>query len=563
MKLSAKISLAAIGAVVAVVIAAIWIQQRVITMQGLDLVRATMQGAILQAELTRDAMATINKEGAFNKEKLLEEYKASSDPRSTTLYKTIPIVSAWLGLEKAAKSNNFELRIPKFHPRNPKNDPTAEEAKILHFFEEHAQETEYFSVDERNRTITYARPIRLSSDCLSCHGDPRSSPTGDGRDILGIPMEGKKEGDFHAAFILKGTMDQVDHAVHDGMVYAIAWILPLSLFIVIGFYWMNRRMIVNPLTYVVGKLNALARGDLTQIAEIKSSDETGEVANAVNQMSKRLREIMEELGGGIQAATENKGTQKDLCSGMDLMNNQAKTVASAGENLSSNVSNMAASAEEISASTNNVASAVEEMSATINEISKNCAKESQIAEKATRKAQETREVMKKLGDAASEIGKVVDMISSLANQTNLLALNATIEAASAGAAGKGFAVVASAVKELARQSAQATEQITTRIAHIQENTNLSVKAIEEVALVIEEVSQIANTIAAAVEEQSSTINEISKNMSGVSSATNEMAGNVQKSASSATEVSSNIQQISETARQALGKLKSIISQFKL
>lgn len=583
MKISSKISLAVIGSIVIVVVVCLFIQESSLRENIRDLIQNKMHNTILQGEASREYIANLSRQEAFNKEKLLEELRHTSDLRNTTMYNTIPIVAAWKGIEKVAAEDGFEFRVPKNHPRNPKNEPTADESKILKFFDE-THQSEYFVVDKTKRQIVLARPIKLSSDCLACHGDPKTSPTGDGRDILGFPMENWKEGEIHGAFILKGSTDLIDDAVRAGMMHTIGWVTLVVVLVVAGFYWMNQRMIINPLNYMVLKLNALAQGDLTQTAEVKSTDEIGLVANAVNQTIKRLREIIQELSGNTQtlaASSEQlKGTAKNLSDGMDHMTSQAKTVAGAGENLSTNVSNMATAAEQISASTNNIASAVEEMSATINEVAKNCSKESQIAEKATRKTHETREVMQRLGESAREIGKVVDMISSLADQTNLLALNATIEAASAGEAGKGFAVVANEVKELARQSAQATEQISNRISQIQESTNLSVQAIQEVTLVIEEVSQIAGTIAAAVEEQSATTNEISKNMGGVSSGTNELAGNIQKSAQSASEVSNNIQGISTTARdvsqnaaitnksaQELAamaeRLKSIIGQFKV
>jgi methyl-accepting chemotaxis protein len=188
--------------------------------------------------------------------------------------------------------------------------------------------------------------------------------------------------------------------------------------------------------------------------------------------------------------------------------------------------------------------------------------------------------MDKLGEAAKSIGKVVDVINDIADQTNLLALNATIEAASAGDAGKGFAVVAGEVKELAKQTAQATQEIQKQIEGMQSNTILAINAIESVSEVIEKVNVISQTIVSAVEEQSATVNEISRNVSGVSTGAQEVSKNVTESAKGLSDVSSAITGVNiavketakgivqvKTSTVELSKLsenlKKLLKQFKI
>jgi len=190
---------------------------------------------------------------------------------------------------------------------------------------------------------------------------------------------------------------------------------------------------------------------------------------------------------------------------------------------------------------------MEEMSSSIQEVARNCAQESEIARKANTQARETRVLMGKLDESARQIGKVVELINRIAEQTNLLALNATIEAASAGEAGRGFAVVANEVKELARQSAAATEDIRKQVELIQDNTGASIKSLEEVGKIIEQVSQISSSIAAAVEEQSATTSEIVGTIHGVSTATGTLSQNVQQTADGAGEVARNIAGVSTAA----------------
>lgn len=202
-----------------------------------------------------------------------------------------------------------------------------------------------------------------------------------------------------------------------------------------------------------------------------------------------------------------------------------EAVASAAAELEASASSMAASTEETNAQAGTVAAATEELQASIGEISQQVATNNEVAQKALTEANTTNELISGLSEAASAIGDVVNMIKDIAEQTNLLALNATIEAARAGEAGKGFAVVASEVKELATQTAKATEQISQQIDGIQTATTSSVEAIGSINKTIEEMAQISSTIAAAVEEQSAATQQVAENITGVSDASKE-TGNI-------------------------------------
>jgi methyl-accepting chemotaxis protein len=206
----------------------------------------------------------------------------------------------------------------------------------------------------------------------------------------------------------------------------------------------------------------------------------------------------------------------------------------------------------MSSSTSSVTTAIEEMSTSLREVAHNCQKELRIASEANTHARNSKDTMDKLGAAAHSIGKIVDVISDIADQTNLLALNATIEAASAGEAGKGFAVVASEVKELARQTAQATQDIGRQIEEMQASTRSAVAAIDAVSNVIIEVNTISQTIVSAVEQQSATVGEIARNVSAVNVGAKEVSKNVSESARGLVEVSTNVSgvnaAVSDTAR---------------
>lgn len=313
-------------------------------------------------------------------------------------------------------------------------------------------------------------------------------------------------------------------------------------------------------------------------------DEMDELAGWFNTFIGKISQIIKQISDNSltlsNSSEELSSTSNQLESNAQQMSDRSTTVASATEQATTNVNSIASAAEEMSTTMNTIASSIEEMNASLNEVAKSCQKELGVARDADTKASTTRQQMEKLGTSSREIGKVVDTIRDIADQTNLLALNATIEAASAGEAGKGFAVVANEVKELAKQTGRATDEISKQIELIQKDAGDSVGAIGEIADVIAQVTEISQTIVSAVEQQAATVNEISGNVGGASNAAGEVARNVQESASGLGEVSANIQgintavgdttggitQIKESAQDLAklsAQLKQIVGRFKV
>ena len=257
---------------------------------------------------------------------------------------------------------------------------------------------------------------------------------------------------------------------------------------------------------------------------------------------------------------------------------KAQTLAGAAEELTATSQQMAGNAEETSAQANvvsaasdqvnqniqTVATGSEEMSASIKEIAHNATQATKVTSDAVLLADSTNKTVTKLGVSSAEIGQVIKVITSIAEQTNLLALNATIEAARAGEAGKGFAVVANEVKELANQTAAATEDISNKIQAIQTDTQSAVGAIGEISTVIGQISDISNTIASAVEEQSATTNEITRNVTDASRGSQEIVENiagVAQAAHSTTEGAANTQSAASELSKLAAELQDIVSQF--
>ena len=263
-----------------------------------------------------------------------------------------------------------------------------------------------------------------------------------------------------------------------------------------------------------------------------------------------------------------------------VMTNNLSAMAAAAEELSSVSTQMAANAEEtaaqagvvsaaseqVSKNTQTVATGIEEMSASIKEIAKNATDAARVATSAVTLAETTNTTIGKLGKSSAEIGKVIKVITSIAQQTNLLALNATIEAARAGEAGKGFAVVANEVKELAKETAKATEDISQKIEAIQQDTGSAVSAIAEISVIINQINDISNTIASAVEEKTATTNEISRNVAESSKGTCEIAQNITSVAEAArntTEGASNSQRAASELARMTAELQEIVAGFTL
>lgn len=342
---------------------------------------------------------------------------------------------------------------------------------------------------------------------------------------------------------------------------AVAAVITLAILFVVIIFLGNT--IIKPILRVISVLKEIAQGqgDLTKRINIESKDEIGELAYWFNCFMEHLQKIIISVNHNtvnIKSATEelSSSSNKIACSTGQLTS-QAGNVADSAKEISSNFQSISSATEQMSSSVNMIAAAIEEMTSSLNEVSKNCHIELEAAETAERKLHSGQDLIKKLETAAKEIGKIVDIINDIADQTSLLALNATIEAASAGEAGKGFAVVANEVKELAKQTAIATEQISKQVESIQNSTTITVENIDEIVAVIENVNITSQSIVSAVEEQSATISVIAKNIGEVSLGANGTSKKVTESAQVLSQVSSNIQDV----KTATGNTAKDISQI--
>jgi len=228
----------------------------------------------------------------------------------------------------------------------------------------------------------------------------------------------------------------------------------------------------------------------------------------------------------VRTAQDIEKISQSLASASEELTATSQQMSANAEETSAQASVVSASSEQVNKNLQTVATGSEEMSASIKEIAKNAHESAKVASGAVKVAEDTTLIVGKLGDSSTEIGQVIKVITSIAQQTNLLALNATIEAARAGEAGKGFAVVANEVKELAKQTAKATEDISRKIEAIQGDTKNAVGAIGQISEVIKQVNDISNTIANAVEEQNATTNEMARNVGEAAKGSGEITKNI-------------------------------------
>lgn len=387
------------------------------------------------------------------------------------------------------------------------------------------------------------------------------------------------------AAIAVGDLSLAIKVMIAGLIVSIILGVILALFI--------RRSITLPIDKIAVFAKKFGEGDMTIELSINSRDEIGEMSRDIQIAFENLRKILSELSAATKtlsgSSEEMTKTSSEMATSAIEMSSQSEGIASSSEEVSSNVATVASAAEQASSSVSNIASmteemsstfknvadssrktfskvdqmaesaktisdgitnvaaAIEEMSASLNEVAKNTAMANKISKEANRQSNDINERMNNLVIASKQIGKIVNVIKEIADQTNMLALNATIEAAGAGEAGKGFAVVAGEVKELAKQSAEASDEIAGQIHQIQKATNEAVNGIIEISKIINETANINENNASAIEEQTATAGEISRTITGNATSVEEVAISADEASKLVGEIAKSVDESSRTA----------------
>jgi methyl-accepting chemotaxis protein len=331
----------------------------------------------------------------------------------------------------------------------------------------------------------------------------------------------------------------------------VRWVLASIMLVVVAltvvFAALITRSISKPLAEGTAFLEHVSQGDVSKDVTpemLARKDEVGDLGRSVQTMAESLRKLLREISQGVQtvasSATQLTAASAQTANSVKAMSEKSATVAAAAEESCATTTAVSNSMERASANLTSVAGATEEMSSTVAEIASNSEKARVISEKAMAQAQTISVIMSELGKAAQEIGKVTETITDISAQTNLLALNATIEAARAGTAGKGFAVVANEIKELAKQTSEATEDIKAKIAGVQNSTTGAVQTIETITGVIKEIGNTVAGTAAAIEEQATVTKNVAGEIAQATSLVREVNDQVAQTASVSRSIASDI-----------------------
>ncbi|PLX51209.1 MAG: chemotaxis protein [Desulfobulbaceae bacterium] len=459
---------------------------------------AKARGICLTAESTREEMEAKWALGLFSTEQVR---RYADQGRRDKVLATVPVVSAWQAAMRKAEEGDYTFKVPKFSPRNPKNEPDRLEAKALNYMKDN-QVDEYYEVDPTINAVRYFRAIKLSETCLLCHGDPADSErlwgNSRGIDPTDGPMENWKVGEIHGAFEVIQSLEEADRQLASSIKKA-------SQLVMIG-------------------LAVMAIFFATLVIRIVS-----------NSVIKPIKRIINDL-------TANSSNLLDA----------SNMVASASTQLADGASQQAASVEETSAS-------LEETSSMIKLNADNVSQTSLMAESAKSDTEIAQSHMDNMTDAIDKIKKSADetavimkTIDEIAFQTNLLALNAAVEAARAGEAGAGFAVVADEVRSLALRSAEAARTTAALIEQSQHNADNGVQAatgvkeiLTKIAEGVTKVSALAKEISVASTEQAEGVNQINIAISEVDKVTQETASISEQSASASEELSGQARELNE------------------
>ncbi len=498
------------------------------------------RGIVFMAEAGRSEMAKKLEDGVMRpfdqipKEKLLD---------------AVPVITAIRMAEQNAAKLGYKFRVPKQYPRNPKNEPTDLERTVLNDLE--TKNLEEIVINEPGQ-VRYFRAIRLTKDCMACHGDPKG-----GKDPIGGTKEGWKVGEVHGAFEIISSLDKAKaQTLHAALTAGISTLVVLGIILAVA-WWLITSGIIRPLVNIQDFAGAVAGGDLDAQPKGRFTAELLTLKESISSMVGKLKVKMAEAVRKTHEAEDQKQAAEKAMAEAQASENRvsgllaqmshvaadsaeiAHQVALASDALAAQVEQVNSGAEIQNQRTEETATSMEEMNATVLEVAKSSSSAAEAAEAARNEAQKGAQIvaqsvsaikqvndqahqlktqMTALGKQAEDIGQIMNVISDIADQTNLLALNAAIEAARAGEAGRGFAVVADEVRKLAEKTMNATKEVGDVIGSIQNGARNNIKSVEAAGESIDQATELAGQSGSALENIVSLVTQTSDQVRSIATA---------------------------------------------
>lgn len=473
--------------------ASLLIQAWTIREQGNILTRDAMRAVLVAAENVRSTMSGLRESGAFD---TIRPPSGGVSYRETKLFATVPVVAAWNSLKHVARAEGYDFRIASMNPRNLENRPRPGEMEILQAFQSPAVK-EYYRVDSKTGDVVYARPVRLTRDCLVCHGDPSRSASGDGKDILGFPMEGMREGQLHGAFIVETPGERLTPVVQGGVWKTVAWLVPVAALLCLILAW------------IVSRLSR----QVDEAAE-KLQMNTGQLAASAGQVAS---------AGHLLAQSAS---------------DQALTL----DRTSNTTSQLNDLSRQTTVRCDTAAGVVGEVEATI--------------QRSEDKLKAVLLSMDDINASSVKISSIMKTIDEIAFQTNILALNAAVEAARAGEAGMGFSVVADEVRALAQRCSVASKQTADLVEDSIRNAKLGSEVSRSLSSAFQEISDkstelksIVSAVRTASREQAQGISQIVTSLSDIAQSTQSTAANAEEGAATGEELNNQASHLSLIAQE--------------
>jgi methyl-accepting chemotaxis protein len=561
--LKAKVLLVSLGGMLVVSFLIAQFYVRDVIVQTRIVVMERSRAIVHMAEATRDAMAERIESGTISN---FESLAKAGNTKG--LLESVPIITAIEVANKNAKEGQYEFRVPKFQPRNPDNEPKGIEIEALKQLE--SGKAKEFTKIEKDK-LHYFVPIRLTQDCLFCHGEPAGS-----LDPTGGVKEGWNVGEVHGAFEIVSSMKEAAMAQAGATRKIIFSAVALMIGLGIGLFFLIRA-VMRPLGNYITAFQAAATGDLRVRADARSRDEIGKVADHFNGFIGTLQRLMTEVkavaveAGEISSelassSEETAASLHEIRANTEGMRNKiavldseasesARSAADVDEFIgrlarliadqASAINQSSASIEQMSANIKNIAEATEEKLEITNELEAS-------AQAGQTEMEETEMGIKAVADSAGLIMEMIQIIQDIATKTNLLAMNAAIEAAHAGDYGKGFAVVADEIRNLAESSAESADSITTTLEKVTDSIKAAERSTQHTGEVFGSIVERIKSVAFSMSEMKNATSELSIGAKQILEALSSLVSTTNEVRDSAAVMSEKVGAISRSMRQVSG-----------